>query len=563
MSLHRGEPAAQAGPNVVNADRQRDQLALVLEISRAAAALDLHELVERVGSCMQRTHWRWDSTSVCLYEPAEQVLRQHHLIMPPHLMEGSRQYIGRSIPIEGTLSGRAFTQGELQVANSRAEYMAQLSPEWAASVDKLVTPAFSSCIVPLRSGGRKLGTLALAAPRDGAFDSLSVAFIQQVADAIAPAVDNALVYREIQQLKQRLSEQNTHLEAELHDQAGQIVGETVVLRTVMAHVESVAATRATVLIQGETGTGKELIARAIHRISPRRDGSFIKLNCAAIPAGVLESELFGHEKGAFTGAVAQKQGRFELAEGGTLFLDEVGELPPEVQPKLLRVLQEQEVERVGSTRTIKVDVRVVAATNRNLSEMVAQGSFRSDLFYRLNVFPIFLPALRDRREDIPRLVQHFVERSGRRLKKSIAGVDAATMSRLTRYSWPGNIRELENVIERAIILSAGGNLRINPMELPTELPTELPIKLTTELEAAPGPAPSIPAGPPLGSTLADAERAFIVKALEERNWVVGGKNGAATRLGLSRTTLQARMRKLGIASRARAQRGNPATTTID
>ncbi|HVR62243.1 MAG TPA: sigma 54-interacting transcriptional regulator, partial [Polyangia bacterium] len=291
---------------------------------------------------------------------------------------------------------------------------------------------------------------------------------------------------------------------------------------------------------GETGTGKELVARAIHRQSRRRAATFVRLNCAAIPTGLIESELFGHERGSFTGAVTQKIGRFELADGGTLFLDEVGEIPFDLQSKLLRVLQEREFERLGGTRTIKVSVRVIAATNRDLGEMVANRTFREDLFYRLNVFPLFVPPLRERRADIPDLVRHFVQRFARRLKKTIAELPEETLHELANHDWPGNVRELENVIERSVILSTGPVLRVPPGTLDGSQ-RYTPAPLVRSRMAPP------PIAPPAPRTLADAERVFIVQALEQANWVVAGPGGAAARLGLSRTTLQGRMRKLGIA----------------
>jgi formate hydrogenlyase transcriptional activator len=301
----------------------------------------------------------------------------------------------------------------------------------------------------------------------------------------------------------------------------QIVGKSPALETVLEQVERVATTDSTVLVQGETGTGKELIARAVHKLSSRCGRAFVKLNCAAIPLDLLESELFGHERGAFTGAIAQKIGRFEMADKGTLFLDEVGDIPPALQPKLLRVLQEQEFERLGSTRTHQVDVRLVAATNRDLAEMVNRGEFRSDLYYRLNVFPVKLPPLRERREDIPALVTHFVETLGRRLGRQIEHIPPETMSALSSYHWPGNIRELQNLIERAVILSDYG-------VLPNPLPAG---------GAAISPAPT---------TLRDRERAVILHTLEATSWVIGGLNGAAAKLGLKRTTLICKMQRLGI-----------------
>jgi transcriptional regulator with GAF, ATPase, and Fis domain len=302
-----------------------------------------------------------------------------------------------------------------------------------------------------------------------------------------------------------------------------IIGNSPALEALLEQVEHVAPTDVAVLIQGETGTGKELIAHAIHTTSPRCGHAFVRMNCAAIPLDLLESELFGHEKGAFTGAIAQKTGRFELAHKGTLFLDEVGDIPPALQPKLLRVLQEQEFERLGSTRTHKVDVRVVAATHRDLTEMVARGEFRSDLYYRLNVFPLLLPPLRNRREDIEPLVRHFVEQSGRKIGKRIDEIPEATMVALVEYRWPGNIRELQNLIQRAVVLSKDGVLP-NPLTAPTQ----------------PAKAPAIP------TTLRESERALILRTLEEVGWIVGGPKGAARKLGVKRTTLNHRMRKLGI-----------------
>ena len=303
----------------------------------------------------------------------------------------------------------------------------------------------------------------------------------------------------------------------------EIVGESPALRSVLKHVETVAPTDSTVLIQGETGTGKELIARAIHNLSPRREHTFVKVNCAAIPTGLLESELFGHERGAFTGAIAQRLGRFELANGGTIFLDEVGDIPLELQPKLLRVLQEQEFERLGSTQTVRVDIRLVAATNRDLSEMVAARTFRSDLYYRLRVFPILVPPLRERQEDIPALVRYFVQKYARRMNRTVETIPAGTLDVLVHYAWPGNIRELENLIERAVIVSPGPVLRVPLGEF--KAPTELTADIVT---------------------LHAAEREHIVRALEATNWVLAGPRGAAARLGMKRTTLQSKMLKLGV-----------------
>ncbi len=324
-----------------------------------------------------------------------------------------------------------------------------------------------------------------------------------------------------------------------------IIGNSAALESVLEQVEQVAPTDSTVLIEGETGTGKELIAHAIHTASQRCGRAFIKLNCAAIPLDLLESELFGHEKGAFTGAIAQKIGRFEMADKGTLFLDEVGDIPSALQPKLLRILQEQEFERLGSGRTHKVDVRLVAATNRNLVKMIARGQFRSDLYYRLNVFPILLPALRERREDIPALVTHFAKMFSRRMGKHVDSIPPETMAAFEWYSWPGNIRELQNLVERAVILSREGVLP-NPLHK-EQTALLIPSLHRTQTFHSTGSTASM--------TLEDAERALILESLEQAGWIVGGPRGAAARLGLKRTTLLAKMRRLGI-SRPILQQGS-------
>jgi formate hydrogenlyase transcriptional activator len=320
------------------------------------------------------------------------------------------------------------------------------------------------------------------------------------------------------------------------DKFEDIIGRSASLKTSLEQIKIVAPTNSTVLVLGETGTGKELVARAIHNCSLRRDQRFVRVNCAAIPLGLLESELFGHERGAFTGAIAKKIGRFELAHGGTLFLDEIGDIPPELQPKLLRVLQEQEFERLGSTQTIRVDVRVVAATSRNLSQMVANREFRGDLYYRLNVFPVRLPALRERSDDIALLVRHFVEICAKRMNKQIQHVPDEAMKVLLAHQWPGNVRELQNIIERAVILSPGKVLQIPLAELK---------------QSAGSQEPSCPLVTARALTLKDAEREHVLQALAETNWVIGGPNGAAARLGLQRTTLISKMQKLGV-SRAQA-----------
>jgi len=390
----------------------------------------------------------------------------------------------------------------------------------------------SLCMFPLVSHDRVLGVLGLGSVQENAFSDDDVSFLGQVANQIALAVENALAYGEISQLKDRLARENVYLESEIRSELhfDDIVGTSKALQRVLKEVETVAPTDSTVLIYGETGTGKELIARALHNLSARKSNAFVKLNCAAIPTGLLESELFGHEKGAFTGAISQRVGRFEVAHRGTIFLDEIGEIPLELQPKLLRVLQEREFERLGSSRTLRSDARLIAATNRDLKEMVDQQKFRSDLYYRLNVFPIRVPALRDRKEDIPLLVRHFVQEFSRRNNRAINTIPSEAMEVLVRYSWPGNIRELQNVIERAVIISRGPVLTVAISELDAEI------------------APKRDAGSKesLQDTLNETERSQILRALEAANWVISGPQGAAARLGMKRSTLQLRMQKLGI-----------------
>jgi len=397
------------------------------------------------------------------------------------------------------------------------------------------------CILPLVSRGRVLGVFGVVKYQDNAFAG-DIEFLTQIANQVAIAVENALAFGEIRELKDKLAQEKLYLEDEIRSEMNfaQIVGNSASLRKVLKRVETVAPTDSTVLIYGETGTGKELIARAIHDLSPRRSKPFVKLNCAAIPTGLLESELFGHEKGAFTGAIAQRLGRFEVANGGTIFLDEIGEVPLELQTKLLRVLQEREFERLGSSRTLRTDARLIAATNRNLEAMVSEQKFRSDLFFRLNVFPVHVPPLREREGDIPLLARHFAQQFSRRMNKVIETIPSATMDALCRYHWPGNIRELQNVIERAVIVSTSPALSVDLADL------NFP-KAGRELEKTV--PPQTPANGALQDVLEQSERQQIFKALEQSNWVVAGPKGAAVQLGMKRSTLQQRIRKLGIARR--------------
>jgi len=409
---------------------------------------------------------------------------------------------------------------------------------YATDIERYPSPIFgkfvalgfrSVCSLPLIAPNRTIGTLALCRMTEDLWSGEDIAFLVQVANQIAIAVENSLSYRELREMKERLATEKLYLEDEirLDHNIGNMVGQGFAFQSILKSLQIVAPTDSTVLILGETGTGKELVARAIHELSPRRKGSFVKVNCAAIPASLLESELFGHEKGSFTGAVAQKIGRFELAHKGTLFLDEIGELPLELQPKLLRAIQDQEFERVGGTRTIRTDVRFVAATNRDLKAMVDENEFRADLYYRLHVFPLSVPPLRERREDIPLLTRYFVQKHAQQMGRAIDNIPTSAMETLTRYDWPGNIRELQNVLERSVILTHGNTLQIAMSDL--------------------GQASGSSVLSPRGSKASQAtERQAIIRALEDAKGQVGGPDGAAVRLGMKRTTLQSRMRKLNI-----------------
>lgn len=383
--------------------------------------------------------------------------------------------------------------------------------------------------VPLITPYRRLGVLGLASMQPNSFTAEDVEFLNQVAGQLSLAIGTWLAHGEIVDLRDIVAQESVCIEddvrGEVHFEG--IIGKSAALRRVLKQVETVAPTNSNVLIFGETGTGKELIARAIHELSPRRANTFVTLNCAAIPTGLLESELFGHERGAFTGAISQRIGRFELANRGTMFLDEIGEIPLELQPKLLRVLQQREFERLGNGRTLKTDARLIAATNRDLEVMVQEQRFRADLFYRLNVFPIHVPPLRERPEDIPLLVRHFVQHFSLRMNRQIDTIPSETMGALARYCWPGNIRELENVIERAVILSPGPVLRVQLQDLCNRA-------IQDDTNGA-------------QQTLEDVERAQILATLKATKWILSGPNGAAIRLGLNRSTLQFYMKKLGIA----------------
>jgi formate hydrogenlyase transcriptional activator len=513
--------AIDAAMNFYVSQRAGDRLKLILDLTNQVVAnLDFKELL-RITSANIRKVMDCDAAAIMLAESDGSFLRVHALDFPD-----SRGIFveGHQIPIAGTTPGDAFRSGNPIVINRLDP--AQIGPEMYGKAKAEGLNSF--CDVPLISRQRVLGVLAVARHEENTFDQEEVAFFALVANQVAIAVENALAYGEISELKDKLAQEKLYLEDEIRGEVDfeGIVGQSSALRHVLQLVDTVAPSDSTVLLLGETGTGKELIARAIHDRSRRKDRTFVKVNCAAIPTGLLESEVFGHERGAFTGAITQKIGRLELAHLGTLFLDEVGDIPIDIQPKLLRALQEREFERLGSTKTKKVDVRLVAATNRNLEEMIEDRQFREDLYYRLNVFPIRIPPLRDRPEDIPLLVRYFAQKYGRRMEKQIESVPTAAMKKLSRWHWPGNIRELENFIERSVILSHGNTLQVPVGELTDHA------------------KPVVMAAP-----TQSGERDQIIEILKQTGGRVAGPKGAAVRLGLKRTTLISRMKKLGIDSR--------------
>ena len=514
--------------------QERDRLQVLLEINNLlVTSRDLPELFHGIVTALARVIHH-DYTSLALLDASTNLLKIKALNFPSgNRLPQSKELI---VPLEASPAGACILSGETKVYRGK-----ELDPFSADIVRVLRAQGLSAaCCVPLMTHGKTLGSLNLASKREDAFTAQDVKFLHQVGAQVAIAVENALAFKEIDELKDKLAVEKLYLEEEIRSELNfeEIIGDSASLKRALAQVELAAPANTTVLLLGETGTGKELFARAIHNLSPRKERTFVKVNCAAIPSGLLESELFGHERGAFTGAVNQKIGRFETADRGTIFLDEVGDIPLELQPKLLRVLQEQEFERLGSNRTQQVDVRVVAATNADLNRLVAERTFRSDLYYRLNVFPIQIPALRERREDIPLLVRYFVQRFSRGLNKTVEYVPTDAMDALSSYSWPGNVRELENLIERAVLVSPGRELRVPLGEL----------RNTNGAMASNGVAVEplqIPSGPSV-TTLEEAERQHILRALRETQWRIAGPRGAAMILGMKRTTLQARMRKLGI-----------------
>jgi formate hydrogenlyase transcriptional activator len=514
--------SAELDDLVATLQRERDVLELLLDVTNAVITqLDTRALFAAIAPALRRC-CSADVAALALFDAESEKLRHHVCDAPKNFWPACEQPLPVDRSLDGSASGFVFLSGQPRIF-SLSELEA--FPDSSFIRERGIR---SVCSVPLATAHGSLGTLDLGALAPDAFSPEQFPLLTRVAGQIAIAVRNAVSYQRIEELNAQLSQEKLYLQDEIRSEHlfEDIIGRSRALARVLREIETVAPTDSTVLISGETGSGKELVARAIHQLSTRHDNAFVKLNCAAIPTGLLESELFGHERGAFTGAISQRIGRFELASRGTVFLDEVGEIPLELQPKLLRVLQEREFERLGSTRTLRTDARLIAATNRDLAALVEVQKFRQDLFYRLNVFPIHVPPLRDRREDIPVLVRHFAQEFGRRMKKTIETIPADTMDALARYDWPGNIRELQNLIERAMILSTGSTLHV-------------PVTALNGRRATPARQEDI-------ETLEQAERRHIIGALEASNWVVAGPKGAAARLGMKRSTLQFRMSKLAI-----------------
>lgn len=500
--------------------RVTSELRVLLDVNRAIGQhLERDALFGAMASCLQGL-LRTDRFGIEL--PLGDDKLQGHLLTPRGgLMQPTEPHL---MPAAETACNWVIQNRQWLVTASREELRERFPTTFHVMTQEGME---SLCAMPLLIGENCRGALFCMAAEEGVYRDLPQALLEKVAVAVAVALDNCLAHEEVRRLRDRLAAENIYLQEEIKTEYNfeEIIGQSVPLKRVLRNVEQVARTDATVLIHGETGTGKELIARAIHNLSSRKDRPLVKVNCGAISVGLVESELFGHEKGAFTGALQQRIGRFELADGGTIFLDEVSELPLDTQVKLLRVIQEGEFERVGSSKLINVNVRVIAATNRNLAEAVKSGSFRSDLFYRLNVFPIELPPLRERKSDIPLIVNFFITKFAKKLNKQVQSISKETMERLMNYPWPGNIRELQNVIERAVVLAQGSTIQIDESLLGLGVGSQSHGSV---------------------ETLEGIERSHIIRVLEQTNWVIDGKRGAASILDINPNTLRSRMQKLGI-----------------
>jgi formate hydrogenlyase transcriptional activator len=515
------QAVVEARTSELRASEERQRV--LLEVNNAiVTCLDRESLFRATTAALENVI-PFDRAALHIYDPVKQVLRVFGVTGPVPLSPIFP--IGTELPRQQSRNGWVLDHGVPLITFDMR------NPPPFLEHPALVQGGLRSAVsVPMSVKGKIIGTLHVGSRVCGAYGADEASLLLAIAEQVGLAIENLLAYEEIAALKARLEEENVYLQEEVRTEAafGDVIGESPQILAVLAGVRKVAKTDSTVLVTGETGTGKELIVRAIHDLSRRKDKLLVKVNCAALPAGVIESELFGHERGAFTGALTRKVGRFELANRGTLFLDEVGDLPLELQAKLLRVLQEGEFERVGGTQTLKVDVRLIAATNRDLERAVSVGQFRADLYYRLNVFPIVIPPLRKRLQDVPRLARHFAMLYASKMGKNVGPLNADVLERLAAYAWPGNVRELQNVIERAVILSPNGRFELG------------------DFAAAPA------AGSPKSEarSLEDVERQHIVAVLEETGWRVSGDRGAATILGLKRTTLEARMKKLGISRRS-------------
>jgi formate hydrogenlyase transcriptional activator len=508
---------------------ERDHLSSLLKVANAVGSKrEIEELLKNISKAISEI-FRTEHICFLIHRPKLNRF-QTYTFAGPNLIGPDE-----SSPLDQSPWVKAFSERQRYLVQTAEAEKTEYPKQGAAAVTENDSEFF--CYSPLIAHSRCVGVLVIAHKNEeGAFGAEDIEILNGISDQLAIGIENALGYQEICQLKDRLTSEKLYLEDEIRTESnfGEIIGQSDALRELLAQVEMVAASDSTTaLILGETGTGKELIARAIHQLSERRERTLVKLNCAAIPLGLLESELFGHEKGAFTGAVAQKVGRLELAHQGTLFLDEVGEIPLELQPKLLRAIQEREIEHLGGTRIIRVNVRIIAATNRDLKQMVAEHQFRNDLFYRLNVFPLRVPPLRERQADIPLLVRHFVQKHSRRMKRDINRIPTATMQILCDYPWPGNVRELENFIERSVIVSRGSILNAPTSEL-LEVHHADCFARVESLEKLTVNRPQ------------KTEKELIIKALQEARGVISGPDGAAAKLGLKRTTLLYRMKRIGL-----------------